>query len=242
MPTPALFAPRREPGIRGFAQAFLGYWRRRRAPRPGDRLAVAGGIDRGDANDGIDSRLGLRDQFVATGWKWNAANLALGSVVLLLTAYLWLSHHWDFEERRRNLIADVLWAEQTLRFHLQADEDSIVALGQEAAERQLTAADFEHRVQQLVRNNPELLKATLLDDRGSIALMFPVSIDKEGARNLSFPEHSAETQDRASRMGKPAYSEVYQGTNGDSRFMLVVPVFRDGAPAGRLICEFSPEN
>src|SRR6266851_5772047 len=88
-------------------------------------------------------------RLTAPGKGYVAANIALILVVALLALFVALSYRWDREEHRRNLIADILWVEQNFRFHVEADEASLVALGQEATERTLTPTAFEQRVRHL---------------------------------------------------------------------------------------------
>jgi len=168
-----------------------------------------------------------------------AANIALILVVALLALWVVLSHYWDREDQRRKLTADFLWIEQNFRFHVESDEISLDALGHEAVERKLGPAQFEDRVRHLQVNNPELVQIALVDAAGATSLLYPVSVDDHGKvvpEALAFSEDASKA---ALRSGKPVYSPLYRGADGDPRFALYVPVFLNGALAGQLVGEFS---
>jgi two-component system sensor histidine kinase DctS len=141
--------------------------------------------------------------FSAPGRGYVAANVALILVVVLLALFVVLSYRWDQDDQRRTLIADVLWVEQNFRFHVEADEASLITLGQEVVDRNLDATAFEHRVRHLQSNNPELLQVALLDPQGAVTMTYPVSVDARGNRA---PDALAATRDAhatALRLGTP---------------------------------------
>jgi two-component system sensor histidine kinase DctS len=168
-----------------------------------------------------------------------AANIALILVMALLAVWVVLSHYWDREEQRRKLTADFLWVEQNFRFHVESDEISLDALGQETVERKLGPAEFEDRVRHLQVNNPELVQVALVDSAGATTLVYPVSVDEHGRPAPDALAATRGASKAALRSGKPVYSTLYRAPDGDPRFALYVPIFLNGALAGQVVGEFS---
>src|SRR6202521_6163013 len=183
----------------------------------------------------------MKRQFVWAGRSsgpgpgYVAANIALILVVALLALFVFLSYYWDHEEQRRKLIADFLWVEQNFRFHVESDEIALVALGQETVDRRLSATEFEDRVRHLQVNNPELVQVALIDSKGAVTLIYPVSVDDYGNRAPDGLAATAEANKAALRSGKPVYSSVYRAPDGDPRFALYVPIFLNGGLARQVV-------
>src|SRR5690606_23496147 len=66
-------------------------------------------------------------------WRWL---LPLFISLLFVTTLIWLPLHekqQETAERQEQLIADSLWVEQTIRFQLQRNEESLKLMGAEIA-------------------------------------------------------------------------------------------------------------
>ncbi|MEF8707785.1 MAG: hypothetical protein V5B38_02425 [Candidatus Accumulibacter propinquus] len=61
-------------------------------------------------------------------WYLSILKLAVGLLLVLLITLLWLLHRNEIDEQRSTLIADVLWLEQSLRFHLDGNSEQLQQL------------------------------------------------------------------------------------------------------------------
>jgi two-component system sensor histidine kinase DctS len=76
----------------------------------------------------------------STSLRWL---LPIVLVLFFLAILIWLpwqARQMESNERQEQLIADTLWVEQTIRFQLGRDEESLRALGVEIATSHLTPA------------------------------------------------------------------------------------------------------
>src|SRR4051794_969070 len=67
--------------------------------------------------------------FRKQAWRWL---LPILLAVLILSTLLWLpwrAQQLEADERQEQLIADTLWVEQTIRFQLGRDEESLRLIG-----------------------------------------------------------------------------------------------------------------
>lgn len=90
-------------------------------------------------------------------------------VLLFLTTLLWLprqAQQMEANERQEQLIADTLWVEQTIRFQLERNEDSIRLMANEIASGYLAGKRLKERMEMLTRNNPELVRLIWFDAEG----------------------------------------------------------------------------
>jgi len=127
-------------------------------------------------------------------------------VLLFLSVLLWLpwqSQRMEANERQEQLIADTLWVEQTIRFQLGRDEESIHLMGTEIAAGYLRGKRLHDRMDALIRNNHELQRIVWLDASGkSVASTDGTSL---ALRDLSAP--SRLTSEQARKTKNPQYSQ-----------------------------------
>jgi two-component system sensor histidine kinase DctS len=74
----------------------------------------------------------------------------------------------ESNERQEQLIADTLWVEQTIRFQLGRDEESLAALAQEIGIGRLTPEQGHDRLARVLKNGKELLRVVWLRPDGSL--------------------------------------------------------------------------
>jgi hypothetical protein len=63
-----------------------------------------------------------------SNWYLSILKLAVGLLLVLLITLLWLLHRNEIDEQRSTLIADVLWLEQSVRFHLDGNSEQLQQL------------------------------------------------------------------------------------------------------------------
>ena len=93
-------------------------------------------------------------------------------VLFFLAILIWLpwqARQMESNERQEQLIADTLWVEQTIRFQMGRDEESLRSLGVEIAAGHLTAAQLHERMARLLKNGHELLRVVWLKPDGAVA-------------------------------------------------------------------------
>jgi two-component system sensor histidine kinase DctS len=93
-------------------------------------------------------------------------------VLFFLAILIWLpwqARQMESNERQEQLIADTLWVEQTIRFQLGRDEESLRGLSLEIAGGHLTPAQLHERLARLLKNGHELLRVIWLTPEGRLA-------------------------------------------------------------------------
>ncbi|TFW17310.1 two-component system sensor histidine kinase NtrB [Duganella callida] len=92
-------------------------------------------------------------------------------VLFFLAILIWLpwqARQMESNERQEQLIADTLWVEQTIRFQLGRDEESLRNLGLEIAAGRLTAPMLHERLARLLKNGHELIRVVWLKPDGHL--------------------------------------------------------------------------
>ncbi|MGV7209562.1 PAS domain S-box protein [Oxalobacteraceae bacterium A2-2] len=92
-------------------------------------------------------------------------------VLFFLAILIWLpwqARQMESNERQEQLIADTLWVEQTIRFQLGRDEESLRALALEIGAGTLPRERQRERMARLLKNGHELLRVTWLDPQGKV--------------------------------------------------------------------------
>ncbi|WMD22501.1 ATP-binding protein [Achromobacter seleniivolatilans] len=133
---------------------------------------------------------------------------------------------------RRNLLSekalrDTLWVAQTLQFQLSSHEDNLQRLAADLGETQEAGLDdIFKRAKQLVRNNPEIVRIVLRDDRGAVLRAYPGS-----GEPLSQRPELARTLVQA-RRGNSVWSESERAINGIT-ISFATPVVGERGSANR---------
>jgi len=158
------------------------------------------------------------------------AILAIGFVILSLGVLLWLLERDEREEQRVTLINDALWAEQSLRFAIQSDQDDLARLASELR-RGLTAPGLKTRVEHVLRNSPEVENIALFGADDRLRLSLP------GGR--ADPATGPQLRLLALSSGQINFSEVTEAKPGSYGFDIAIPIYRDMAPDGVLVARLS---
>jgi len=127
-------------------------------------------------------------------------------VLLFLSILLWLpwqARQMESNERQEQLIADTLWVEQTIRFQLGRDEESLRNLGAEIGAGHLSAERARARLQQLIRNGRELQRVAWLDADGQVV----VASDAAPAAPAPPIDLASPAAEHARKTGNAQYSQ-----------------------------------
>jgi two-component system sensor histidine kinase DctS len=169
-------------------------------------------------------------------WRWLAAIFV---AVLFFPVLLWLpwqAQHLESTERQEQLIADTLWVEQTIRFQLGRDEDSLRVIAAEVGAGQLNADKFRARLLPLMRNSRELRRVDWFDGEGK-ALATTADSTNTDALQLSWLQKQLAGQQEnknASYFQPPALA-----AGEPAPLLFLMPIYRDGKFAGQLVASFS---
>ncbi|MFA7292237.1 MAG: PAS domain S-box protein [Rhodocyclaceae bacterium] len=166
--------------------------------------------------------------------------LAVGLLVVLLIALLWLLQDNEKEEQRATLIADVLWLEQSFRFHIEGNAEQLQQLSLDLARSPDSDKLFDTRARHLLKNSPELAQLAWLDYNGVTREALPSHISpRQGATPTSAPRDRVEDSfELAKKLGKPVFSRPYAAL-GEYFFELHVPVYRGDQLTGMLVATHS---
>lgn len=173
-----------------------------------------------------------------SNWYLTMPKLAVGLLLVLLVALLWLLRQNELDDQRTTLIADVLWLEQSFRFHLDGNTDQLQQLALDLPSDGDGSKLFETRAKHLLKNNPELTQIIWLDQKNRILNALPNPISARQPRE-QFGDNAAERAfEVASKLGKPVYTEPFLAAQ-TAQFEVYVPVFQGERLRGMLVGVYS---
>ncbi|HZX30002.1 MAG TPA: PAS domain S-box protein [Rhodocyclaceae bacterium] len=168
------------------------------------------------------------------GWLLALPKLGIALMLLAVVSLFWILHRNEVEEERTALIKDVLWLEQDLRFHLTSIEEQMqqlaLDLGQQPDNRKL----FQLRINNLLRNDPELRQVMWLDAHRNVVDALPSAQPPDQEIEAFGPSATQKAYDMAARLGRRTYSEPFT-SNGTAYFEVLVPVYSDRRLNGMLV-------
>jgi two-component system sensor histidine kinase DctS len=184
---------------------------------------------------------GIPDRHVSPRWSsWYliALKAAMGLLLVLLVALFWVLFESEAEEQRTTLIADVLWLEQGINFHLEGNAEFFEQLSGELAQEKDSRGLFRQRARYLLRNNPDVLQILWLGPSGGVVDFEPaVKLPRLGIDGIGGERHLLALE-MSRKLGKPTYTDAYSTASG-WQFEMYVPVFVDGKYDGSLVVVYS---
>ena len=167
-------------------------------------------------------------------WRW----LMPGMLVLFFLAILlwlpWQARQMESNERQEKLIADTLWVEQTIRFQLTRNEESLRTLGRDIGNDNLSTEQMHQRLEQLLNNGRELARVIRVDALGEAI----ASSDPELHLLAPTPQFLA-TAARARISGNPQYSQPAAPKPGAGMTMdYHLPLYRSKTYIGSLVATY----
>lgn len=170
-------------------------------------------------------------------WYLSILKLAVGLLLILLIALLWLLRENEIDEQRTTLIADVLWLEQGVRFHLEGNAEQLRQLALDITRSGDQAALFALRARHILKTNPELQQLLWLDASANAVSGMPTQ-NLPRNRTEADGESPVSRAIELSRLGKPAYSDAYW-VDDAAQFEVYVPIFDAGQYGGTLLAVYS---
>ena len=169
-------------------------------------------------------------------WQWGLPIVLVLLFLAILTGVPWQAQRMEATERQEQLIADTLWVEQTIRFQLGRNEESLKLVGSEILDGQLVAQKFNARVVSLLNNSHELRRLVWFDAEGdSIA-----STDGNDVALGDLSQASQQAAERARSSGLPRYAvpAPAPATSAPKLLDFYVPLQADGHYLGSLLMTY----
>ncbi len=167
-------------------------------------------------------------------WRWL---IPLLLALLFLTTLIWLPLHekqQEASERQEQLIADSLWVEQTIRFQLQRNEESLNLMASEIISGYLTGPRLQERMTNLIRNNHEIHRIIELDANGKLITSTDETLITKN--ELSAPSKRADERARATKT--PLYSQPSADISGPVMFDYHVPLYVGDKYTGSVVASY----
>jgi len=160
-------------------------------------------------------------------------------VLLFLSILVWLpwqAQQMETSDRQKQLIADTLWLEQSIRFQFSRNEENLETISDEIITGSLSDKKLRDRVSTLLRSNRELSRIVWLDARDR-------QIASTSDATVTLTEFSAESRlaaEHARILKKPQYSQPAPpaGLPGPMTMDLHLPLYAGNQYLGSLIATY----
>ena len=169
-----------------------------------------------------------------SSWYLAGLKLAVGLLLILLIVLFWLLKQDEADEQRSTLIADVLWLEQSINFHLEGNTEQFQQLANDLAGGRNGNALFELRGKYLLNNNPDLQQLIWLDDAARPIALFPSRELPRLGQNGGGIDIQSRSIEMARKLGKTVYTDAYRAGNA-SHIEVYSPIFAGGVYRGVLV-------
>lgn len=169
-------------------------------------------------------------------WRWL---LPVFLLLLFLFALLWLpwqAQHMESTERQEQLIADTLWVEQTVRFQLGRNEESLRLVASDMLAGYLEGRKWNDRLDALLRNSRELARVAWLDADGN---QVKGTDDGSELRLADLPLASRQALEKARDARSPQYGQPVRSSSGAMTLDYYVPLLRGSEYRGTLVATYS---
>ena len=113
-------------------------------------------------------------------------------VLFFLAILIWLpwqARQMESSERQEQLIADTLWVEQTIRFQMGRQEESMRTLGNDILSG-MPAGQLRERMQRLVKTGTELKRLMWLDPDGRVVASTEAAPPRVATLSAASPRNS----------------------------------------------------
>ena len=172
-------------------------------------------------------------------WLWMMPNIAVGVFVLAMIALLWVLQKREFDQQMATLARDVQWTEQTLRLHMQSDQEFLQELAREASERRLEGAEFQARATLYMATNPHLSSLAWMDADRIVRDAAPPETGDWTVGERHAREEQEESLASALASGRPVYGSAYVDEHTGPSIELFVPIRRGRRPLGSMVAVYS---
>lgn len=182
-----------------------------------------------------------KDQFAMLG--------PLVSVFLFVLVMISAFGYMRLEETEREkeaLTRDVEYSQQRLRLRLLERQEQLMRIAGQISNKEFAEADFNFQAENLVRQYPELLSITWLDERSVVKAIYATSGSIKGSlRKIDEVLSSSETNgsyDLARELLQPIYSTPIKNTGYGATLLVQIPLTEASRFSGMVMGEFSIEG
>jgi two-component system sensor histidine kinase DctS len=175
----------------------------------------------------------------STSLRWL---LPIVLVLFFLAILIWLpwqARQMESNERQEQLIADTLWVEQTIRFQLGRDEESLRTLAVEITSNGLSHKQLHDHMARLLKNGHELLRVVWIKPDGELG-----GSSDPLAPPVSLSPASKATADITRKTRRAMYTQPEAQTPNESAAPSAVlmdyhvPLFRGDEYIGSLVATY----
>jgi len=163
-------------------------------------------------------------------WRTSVPVVVLALLVGCTAVFIRLTQEYETSRMRDQQAADALWVEQTIRFQLTRDEESLQLIASDLERHELGEVDLAARMAQLARSRHEFHDIAWL----------PLDGGRAGGAAVGAADRDALAA-LARRTGRPVYSQPYalqgRGERTTMGIDYIVP-----APRGAIVATFSLDH
>ena len=145
----------------------------------------------------------------------------------ILTGLPWQAQRMEANDKQAQLIADTLWVEQTIRFQLDRNEETLGLIGADIVRGQVTPKQFKERTGPLVGTSREIYRLVWLDASGELL----AASDNTNLSQLRLPTTA---QSAKSHLPRYRFPEGLDDTGGESLIDYWLPLYADNRYLGLL--------
>jgi len=171
-------------------------------------------------------------------WQWMMPNIAVGAFILAMIALVWTLQKHEFDQQMATLARDVQWAEQTLRLHMQGDQEFLQELAREAPVGQVGGARFQSRATQYLAINPHLSNIAWVDAGMIIRRVAPFEAGDLRADTPLAPSEREQGFIVARNSSRPAYGNAHGSERAGPTLELFVLVHRGSEFLGAMVAAY----
>jgi len=158
-------------------------------------------------------------------WFWIMPNLAVGLFVIAMAALLWVLQRHELEQQQNILLRDMQWAEQTIRLHMQVNQETLAGLAHDLAAKTLDADNFQIRAAQHMANNPELVGVFWVQANEVVRWSAPFESSLYSPSHRIIDAQSLAALREAHITNKAVYTSPHHVAPDDPHIEVYVPVF-----------------
>ena len=172
------------------------------------------------------------------GWQWMMPNIAVGAFILAMVALVWMLQAREFDQQMATLARDVQWAEQTLRLHMQSDQEFLQELAREASDGQISGGKFQARATQYLAINPHLSNIAWVDADKIIRDAAPFETGYWNIGESLAPREQEQGFIAARNSGRPVYGNAYISKRSGPTLELFVPIHHGHNFLGAMVAAY----
>ena len=165
-------------------------------------------------------------------------NIAVGAFILAMVALAWMLQTREFDQQMATLARDVQWAEQTLRLHMQSDQEFLQELAREASDGQISGGKFQARATQYLAINPHLSNIAWVDADKIIRDAAPFETGYWNIGESLAPREQQQGFIAARNSGRPVYGNAYISERSGSTLELFVPIHHGHNFLGAMVAAY----